>query len=103
MKKYRISYLPLFDSDLAEAWHYIAHKLKSPGAADKLVRDTEAAILKRLKNPAGFQPYRSKSVRENLYYRIRVRNFTVWYVLIDDLMEVRRFLYNKRNAEAILD
>ncbi len=36
------------------------------------------------------------------YYRIYVKNFVVWYVVIDDegddrIMEVRRFLYNKQD------
>ena len=48
MKRYRLSYLPLFDEDLAEAWNYIAKKLRNPEAANKLIADVEAAILKRL-------------------------------------------------------
>jgi len=30
MKRYRLSYLPLFDEDLAEAWSYIAKKIAQP-------------------------------------------------------------------------
>ena len=101
-KEYKLSYLPVFDADLAEAWQYIAFKLKSPGAADQLVADTKSAIKERQKAPESFEKYNSKKARSYPYYRIHIRNFTVWYVVIGDIMEVRRFLYSKRNTEEFL-
>jgi len=102
LKEYTLSYLPIFDADLAEAWNYIAFKLMNPSAAYKLVSDTEKAILKRLKTPESFQQYHSKKERERPYCRIQIRNFTIWYVVIGNVMEVRRFLYGKRNYERIV-
>jgi plasmid stabilization system protein ParE len=102
MKKYTISYLPIFDEDVGEAWRYITFKLKNRAAADKLIADTEKAILKRLEAPESFEKYDSRRERTHPYYRIRIRNFTVWYVVIGDVMEVRRFLYNKRDTGALL-
>ena len=102
VKKFSISYLPIFDSDLAEAWHYIAFHLQNRAAADRLVADTEKAILKRLEMPTSFGQYHSKKEREHLYYRINIRNFTVWYVVKDNVMEVRRFLYSKRDNGELL-
>lgn len=102
MKEYILSYLPIFDVDIAEVWEYIAVNLRNLAAADKLVADTENAILKRVKAPTSFEQYHSKKEREHLYYRIHIRNYTVWYVVIDNIMEVRRFLYNKRDAEEFL-
>lgn len=51
-----------------------------------------------------FEPYESLRERQHLYYRIYVGNFVVFYVVIDEgeagkVMEVRRFLYNKQDAE----
>ena len=102
MSKFTVSYLPIFDADLADVWDYITFKLKNPSAADKLMADVEEAILERLKMPTSFQQYHSKKEREHPYYRIEVRNYNVWYVVIDDTMEIRRFLYNKRNTEDLL-
>jgi hypothetical protein len=102
LKEYTISYLPIFDADLAEAWDYIAFKLKNSSAANRLVSDTEKAILKRLKAPESFQQYHSKKEREHPYYRIQMRNFTIWYVVVGNIMEVRRFLYSKRNFEELI-
>jgi plasmid stabilization system protein ParE len=102
LKKYTLSYLPIFDTDLADTWEYITFKLKNRAAADCLAADVEAAILKRLDTPETFEKHDSKREREHPYYRIRIRNFTVWYVVIGDVMEIRRMLYNKRDVEELL-
>ena len=101
-RRYTLSYLPLFEADLDAVWRYIALKLRNPEAADKLVFDTEAAILKRLAAPEAFEARHIGREREHSYYRIQVRNFTVWYVVIENVMEVRRFLYNRQEAGRIL-
>ena len=62
----------------------------------------EIAILNRAKSPSGYEPYQSSKQREYKYYRIYVKNYTIFYVLIDDTMEIRRILYNKRNFSQLL-
>jgi plasmid stabilization system protein ParE len=101
-KVYTLRYLPLFEQDLAEARDYIAHTLGNPVAALRLVTDTERAIEKRLDAPLSFEPYHSVKDRKHLYYRIRIRNYTVFYVVIGDVMEVRRFVYSKRNLAELV-
>lgn len=101
-KKFTLRYLALFEQDLAAVRDYIALDLKNPTAALRLVEDTETAILKRLNNPLGFEPYHSSKDRKYPYYRIRVRNFTIFYVVIGDIMEVRRFAYSRRNIPGIV-
>lgn len=101
-RRYTLSYLPLFEADLGEVWRHIALKLRNSEAADKLLTDTEAAILKRLAVPEAFEARHIGKEREYPYYRIQVRNFTVWYVVIGNVMEVRRFLYDRREAGRIL-
>lgn len=98
-KKYSLRYLPLFEHDLLAARDYIAFVLQNPKAALRLVEETEHAILRRLSAPLSFEPYRSSKEREHDYYRIRVKGYTVFYVVIDDVMEVRRFIYSKRDLE----
>ena len=54
-----------------------------------------------------FEPYYSMKERRYPYYRIYVKNFIIYYVVIDDegddkIMEVRRFLYNGQNHEKLL-
>lgn len=101
-KKYRLRYLPIFAEDLSEAVRYISHTLKNPNAAQKLADDTEKAILERLNSPLAFEPYQSLKLRKYPYYRINIRNFSVFYVVIDDVMEVRRFVYAKRDIDNMI-
>ena len=102
MKKYTLSYLPLFEQDVAAVRNYIAFTLQNPTAALRLVEDTNKAILKRLDNPLAFPPYHSARDRKQPYYRIDIRNFSVFYVLTGNAMEVRRFVYSKRNLPEII-
>jgi plasmid stabilization system protein ParE len=101
-KKFTLRYLPLFERDLAAVRDYIALNLHNPSAASRLVEYTEKVILKRLDNPLGFEPYRSARDRNQPYYRINIRNFSVFYIVIGDVMEVRRFVYGKRNLLTVV-
>ncbi len=100
-KKYKLTFLPLFEEDLNEVVDYIAIVLNNPEAAKRLVDDIENAILNRLEMPDIYAPYQSSKDREHPYYRINVRNFSIFYVLRGNTMEVRRILYNKRDIENI--
>ena len=97
MGKYKLSILPLFENDMLEAITYITEVLNNPAAAERLVNETEKAIYKRLDSPLSFSPYKSVKHREDVYYRIFVGNFTVFYVVKGDVMEVRRFIYSRIN------
>ena len=97
-------YLPLFYQDLDEKLTYIKEKLSNPQAANELLNAVEKAILERLPFAEAFEPYKSRHDRKYVYYRIYVKNYIVYYVVIDDegtekIMEVRRFLYNKQNQK----
>lgn len=67
----------------------------------------EQDIFERLSAAESFEPYRSMKERRYKYYRIYVKNFVVYYVVIDNegpekIMEVRKFLYNKQNTKKLL-
>ncbi len=105
-KKYKIRYLPLFYEDVASIASYISETLNNPKAALNLVDDVECAILERLESPEVFEKYKSEEDRECPYYRIRVRNYLVFYVVLEEgkqkVMEVRRFLYGRRYLDGLL-
>lgn len=98
-KNYKLRYLPLFEEDLIAIVDYVIMKLKNPQAAEELVRDVECAIYERLNNPEAFEPYHSLKDRYNSYYRIYVKNYVIYYVVINNVMEVRRILYKARNVK----
>ena len=85
---------------MREAVDYIRLTLRNPTAASKLVDDTFDAIYERQSAPTAFEPYLSKIDRRHPYYRIPVGNFIVLYVVIGRIMEVRRFIYARRNWQA---
>ena len=67
----------------------------------------EKAIMERLPIAESFEPFRSVKERQYKYYRIYVKNFVIYYVVIDGIgskkiMEVRRFLYNKQDREQLI-
>ena len=104
---YKLRYLPLFYRDLEEKVVYIAKTLQNPKAANDLLNDAENAIFERLPNAESFEPYHSAKHRRYKYYRIYVKNYIVYYVVIDDegpdkIMEVRRVLYNKQNQKELV-
>ena len=104
--KYRLRYLPLFYQELEQKVLYIADKLCNEQAANELIDAVETAILERVPVAESFEPYHSLKERRYPYYRIYVKNYVIYYVVIDEgdekIMEVRRFLYNKQNYEKLL-
>lgn len=106
-KKYMLRYLPLFYKDLEEKIVYIAEELHNEKAANDLLDEVEEAILKRQPVAESFEPYCPLRERRYPYYRIYVKNFVIYYVVIDDegenkIMEVRRILYNKQDDSRLL-
>ena len=101
-RKYKLRSLPLFEQDIVQTVSYITNVLKNPDSEEKLINDVETAILERLNNPLAFEPYPSVKKRKYPYYRIYIRNYVIYYVVIGDVMEVRRFLYGARDTEKYL-
>ena len=95
--EYQLRYLPKYEDDLNEIIDYIVLNLKNPTSANRLVDKIESSIKERLHFPISFEPYQSVKKRKYPYYRIYVDNFTIFYVVIGDIMEIRRILYSRRD------
>lgn len=101
--KYYLRYIPRFEADLNEIVDYLVFKLHNPNAAEKLINKIEHSITERLSCPLSFEPFHSDRKRKNPYYRIYVDSFTVFYVVIDNVMEVRRILYKGRDKANLIE
>ena len=101
-KQFEIRYLPAFKEDLREILFYIAHILRNPSAADALLTDVFDAIQQRSFCPEAFEAFQSQFEHKHPYYRIYIRSYTIYYVVIGDVMEVRAIMYNRRNAHNLL-
>lgn len=96
-RQYDLIVLPTFRDDLKETVGYIAHRLNNPRAADRLVGEVKKAIERRRSCAESFQKCYSRHDRKNPYYRIRVKNYTILYVVKGNTMEVRHMVYNRRD------
>lgn len=101
-KKYNIKYLPLFYDDLDKIIDYIRYELANEIATDNFVNELEKEIHKRAYNPDSYEKYLSIKERKNTYYKIYVKNYTVFYTVKDNTMEIRRILYSRRNFDNLL-
>jgi len=100
--KFSLRYTPKYVEDLNEIVDYITYKLHNSNSAMNLVKRIEDAILERLNCPLVFESFQSSRKRRYPYYRIYVDNFTIYYVVIDNIMEVRRILYSGRDSNKII-
>ncbi|MCI8397607.1 MAG: type II toxin-antitoxin system RelE/ParE family toxin [Clostridia bacterium] len=99
-KKYKVEYSPLFFKDLDKIIEYIRIKLNNNRAAINLLNEIEKEIELRSYNPEGYEKYIS---RQNLvFYRIYVKKYTIFYVVGNEIMELRRILYSKRNLKKLI-
>ena len=101
-KKNKIKYLPLFYNDLDKITDYIIYKLNNEIAANNFVNELENEINKRAYNPEAYEKYRSTRKRKYNYYKIYVKNYIVFYTVKDNIMEVRRILYSRRNFNKLI-
>ncbi len=93
-EKYTLDFRPTFIDELDRAAEYIEFNLQNPLAADKLVSDVYDAIDAALIAPLATAPvYREPDVAQP-YYAIRVRNYTIYYIVRDHVMEIRWFRYS---------
>lgn len=101
-KRYKLRYLPLFWDDLNEAVSYIADVLQAPQAAADLIDNVETGILIYLEHPTMAPIYKTTRDRPLPYYWFDVGNYMVFYVVMDDVIEVRRFLYGARDLTRMI-
>lgn len=98
-KRYELRILPLFEEDLNGILDYLCDELQNPIAAEAMVDAVEKAIQERLSCPEAFAPYPTARERRYPYYWLPVKNYTIFYVVVDNVMEVRRILYSRRDME----
>lgn len=101
-KRSKLQYLPLFWSDLNSAVTYIAEELRNPDAAERLLDQVEAGILQHLEMLEAATVYKTTRNRPTPYYWFEVGSYMVFYVVLDEVVEVRRFLYGARDLTKML-
>lgn len=98
-KKYKLEYLPFFYQDLDRITDYIRYNLANEIAAGKLLDEVEKEIQQRLNSPASYEKYITD--KNKTYYRIYVKNYTIFYKVKNNTMIVSRILYSRMNFNQI--
>lgn len=97
--KYEICYLSSFENELDEIIYYISSILKNKKAATNLLKNIESSIKERSKNPEIYEVYKSEKEREFVWYRMYVKNFSIFYMVKENVMEVAHIIYSKRDIQ----
>ena len=100
--KYTIRYSSTYVRQFNGILKYFVNNLKNKIAAEKFYNEVIKEIERRSENPESYEKYMSNKKRKDTYYRIYVSNYTIFYTVKDNTMEIRRILYSKRNFNKLI-
>ena len=100
--KYTIKYLPSFSEELDEIIYYITFILKNKKAAQRFLQNVHNAIEERSENPESYEIYKSKATMKYNWYRIYIGNFTIFYMVRKNIMEITHIIYSARNFDDLI-
>ena len=100
--KYTIRYTATFIKQFNNISKYIIYKLQNRIAAESFYYEVINEIEKRSENPESFEKYKSRRKRKNTYYKINVKNYTIFYVVQNNTMEIRRILYSRKDLDNLI-
>lgn len=101
-KKYEIRYLPTFISQFNNILYYITYELKNKIAADNFYNEVVKQIEIRSNAPESYEVFKTIKGEKIKYYKTNVKNYTIFYVVKDNVMEIRRIYYSQRNFENLI-
>jgi plasmid stabilization system protein ParE len=102
---YSLAYSKIIRNDIKSSYIYIKEKLESPMAAENLIIE----LINKL-NYLKETPLTRSLVQDNYlasfeYRSIRIKNYVLYYIVDEEknMVNIIRFLYNKRNWINILN
>lgn len=99
---YELKYLPLAKKDLHGIIYYITNILKAPKSAIDLLDDLESSIFRLLQFPYSCKIYQSVELLESEYRMLSVKNYIVFYVVIEHIVEIHRIVYARMDFEKLI-
>ena len=100
-EKYEIKYSQTFISQFNNILYYITYELKNKIAADNFYNEVVKQIEIRSNIPEAYEVFKTIKNNKIKYYKINVRKYTIFYVVKDNVMEIRRIYYSKRNFDSL--
>jgi len=99
---YKPRYLPVALADLDSIVDYIADTLHAPQAAINFIDAVETGVNRLLSNPYICRVYQPIKPVDDEYRILEVKNYYVFYVVIGNIVEIRRVIYSKRDLSKII-
>ena len=99
---YKPHYLPLALEDLKDAIRYISHELEAPRAAENLLLKIDEEVKKISDNPFRCHLFVSPEKLKYEYRVLQVNNYSLFYTVEKEKVEIHRVIYSKRDIISML-
>jgi len=99
---YKIRYLPVVQKDLHDIILYFLDNLKSPKAAMDFIETLDKSILRLKQYPYSCKLYQPREPLEFEYRFLPVKNYLVFYIVTENIIEIHRVVYARKNLENII-
>ncbi|MDC3414164.1 type II toxin-antitoxin system RelE/ParE family toxin [Aquibacillus sp. 3ASR75-11] len=99
---YNLKYLPLAFKDLKNITDYITDTLKAPKAAMDLLNALDDSISMLQQFPYSYKVYQPIKELENEYRLLLVKNYAVFYVVKEQVVEIHRVVYGKMDLTKVI-
>lgn len=100
MERYNVRILPAAQADMLEIVDYV--NTLSPQAALGLYDEIVEGIGSLAKMPMRCPLLKTPELRAKGYRALRVKNYMVFFVVQENIIQIRRILYAKRQFEFLL-
>ena len=91
---YQLRLTPQFKADFQAVLRYITIDLSNPIAANALIDELDDALEQVQTYPFSVRPFPTKLNRPEVYRAVGVKRYMAFYVVLDGVVEFRRFLYS---------
>jgi toxin ParE1/3/4 len=99
---YKLKYLPLAQKDLSDIISYIVDNLKAPKAARDLLDAFEESIIRLQQFPYSCKVYQPIEPLEVEYRMMPVKNYLIFYIVTENVVEIQRIIYAKMDIENLI-
>ena len=100
---FKARYLPLALDDLKGIIRYISNELEAPKAAENLLIKIDKEVKKIEDNPFRCHLYLPIEKLKHEYRILNVNNYSLFYVIGKEKIEIHRVIFSKRNIQQILE
>jgi addiction module RelE/StbE family toxin len=97
-----VKYLPSFQQELNAIVEYIIFTLEAPQAALNLLDELEKSINNLKAFPLAHRLYHPVKPIKTEYRVLTVKNYLVFYVVLEETIEIHRIIYRKRNLSQLI-